>query len=170
MRHHFLNDENRSNFRKSRRKFGSNMSKIVAVQRTSPSKGSASLSSTTVQTPWRTRGRVMMFLIRTAFWLSVVVLVLPTPQSMKVPESNIGTSQAVGAASAAVSHMGQFCARQPDACKVGSQALTQFGYKAQASAKWVYEFLTDKLGPGPARSGAAQPTRTAPAPARPSVP
>jgi hypothetical protein len=45
-----------------------------------------------------------------------------------------------------MSDMRQFCARQPDACEVGSAALTQFGHKAQASAKWVYEFLNDKLG------------------------
>jgi len=111
----------------------------------------------------------MMFLIRTAFWLSVVVLVLPTPQSMKVPESNVGTTQAVSAASAAVSDMGQFCARQPDACKIGSQALTQFGYKAQASAKWVYEFLTDKLGPAQTGSVAAEPARGAPADVEPAM-
>jgi hypothetical protein len=111
----------------------------------------------------------MMFLIRTAFWLSVVVLVLPTPQSMKVPESNVGTTQAVSAASAAVSDMGQFCARQPDACKIGSQALTQFGYKAQASAKWVYEFLTDKLGPAQTGSIAAEPARGAPADVEPAM-
>jgi len=43
--------------------------------------------------------------------------------------------------------MRQFCARQPEACEVGSAALTQFGHKAQASAKWVYEFLSAKLGP-----------------------
>jgi len=42
--------------------------------------------------------------------------------------------------------MRQFCVRQPDACEVGSAALTQFGHKAQASAKWLYEFLSDKLG------------------------
>jgi hypothetical protein len=111
----------------------------------------------------------MMFLIRTAFWLSVVVLVLPTPQSMKVPESNVGTTQAVSAASAAVSDMGQFCARQPDACKIGSQALTQFGYKAQASAKWVYEFLTDKLGPAQTGSVAPEPAHGAPVDLEPAV-
>ena len=109
-----------------------------------------------------------MFLIRTAFWLSVVVLILPTPESIKVPESNVGTTQAVSAASAAVSDMGQFCARQPDACKIGSQALTQFGYKAQASAKWLYEFLTDKLGPTQTGSVAAQP-RVAPVDVEPAV-
>jgi hypothetical protein len=88
----------------------------------------------------------MFFLIRSAFWLSIVVMLLPTPQSMKTPESNIGATQAITAASATVSDMRQFCARQPEACDVGSAALTQFGHKAQASAKWLYEFLTEKLG------------------------
>ena len=103
----------------------------------------------------------MFFLIRTAFWLSIVVMLLPTPQSMKVPDSNIGATQAISAASATVSDMRQFCARQPDACEVGSAALTQFGHKAQASAKWVYDFLTEKLGDNTA-SVARQP-KTAPA-------
>ena len=88
----------------------------------------------------------MMFLIRTAFWLSVAVVLLPTPDSVKAPESKVGATQAVSAASAAVSDMRSFCTRQPDACEVGSQALTAFGHKAQASAKWVYEFLSAKLG------------------------
>jgi len=88
----------------------------------------------------------MMFLVRTAFWLSVAIVLLPTPESMKAPESKVGATQAIGAASAAVSDMKGFCTRQPDACEVGSQALTAFGHKAQASAKWVYEFLSAKLG------------------------
>ena len=104
----------------------------------------------------------MMFLIRTTFWLSVVILLLPTPESMKTPESNIGTAQAVSAASATMSDMRQFCARQPDACQVGSQALSQFGHKAQASAKWVYEFLTEKLGPEQTGSVASEPARVSP--------
>lgn len=86
----------------------------------------------------------MFFLIRTAFWLSIVILLLPTPESMKTSDSGIGAAQAVGAASAAVSDMGQFCTRQPGACEVGSQALTHFGHKAQASAKWLYEKFTSK--------------------------
>lgn len=99
----------------------------------------------------------MMFLIRTAFWLSVVVVLLPTPESMKTQDSGIDTTKAVSAASATVSDMRAFCERQPDACKVGSQALTQFGYKAQASAKWVYEFLTDKLGNAQTASAPTEP-------------
>ena len=88
----------------------------------------------------------MFFLIRTAFWLSIVVMLLPSPGNMKAPESNIGAGQAISAASATMSDMKQFCVRQPSACDVGSAALTQFGHKAQASAKWLYDFLTEKLG------------------------
>lgn len=88
----------------------------------------------------------MFFLIRTAFWLSIVIMLLPTPDSMKTPEPGIGAAQAVSAASATVSDMGQFCSRQPEACQVGSQALTHFGHKAQASAKWLYEKFTSKAG------------------------
>lgn len=106
---------------------------------------SASVSSTAAKKLLGTKGRVMFFLIRSAFWLSIVVMLLPTPDSMKTPDG-VGAAKAVSAASATMSDMGQFCARQPDACEVGSQALTQFGHKAQASAKWVYDFLTEKLG------------------------
>jgi hypothetical protein len=122
------------------------MRKICDTEPTSPSKRFASVSSTAIENSWGTRGRVMFFLIRTAFWLSIVVMLLPSPNTVKAPESNIGAGQAISAASATMSDMKQFCVRQPGACEVGSAALTQFGYKAQASAKWLYEFLTEKLG------------------------
>ena len=89
----------------------------------------------------------MMFLIRVAFWLSVVVLLLPTGQSQQeTPGPKIGTTEALSAAGAAVSDMRQFCSRQPDACTAGSQAAVAFGQKAQASAKMIYNFLTEKVG------------------------
>ena len=87
----------------------------------------------------------MFFLIRTAFWLSIVVLLLPTGKVQQTPEApQIATADAISAASAAVSDMRQFCSRQPDACSVGSQAVVAFGHKAQASAKMIYEFFTEK--------------------------
>ena len=101
----------------------------------------------------------MFFLIRTAFWLSIVILLLPTPDSMKTPDG-VGAAKAVSAASATMSDMKQFCARQPDAGEVGSAALTQFGHKAQASAKWLYEFLSEKLGTEQTASVKAEPKPT----------
>jgi hypothetical protein len=88
----------------------------------------------------------MMFLLRTTFWLSVVLLVLPISTIQpKSQEPQISTIEAVSAAGAAVSDMRQFCSRQADACAVGGQVLTHLGHKAQAGAKMLYEFLTEKL-------------------------
>jgi hypothetical protein len=88
----------------------------------------------------------MRFLLRAAFWLSIVVLLLPASPSAP-GASGPSATEAMSAANAAMSDVSHFCARQPDACAVGSQALNQFGHKAQTGAKLLYEFLTDKLGP-----------------------
>ena len=137
------------------------MRKIHRTKPISPSKASASLTSAAMKRSWGAKGSVMFFLIRTAFWLSIVIMLLPTPDSMKTPDG-VGAAQAVSAASATMSDMKQFCARQPDACEVGSQALTQFAHKAQASAKWLYEFLGEKLASDQTAAAARQP-KTAPA-------
>lgn len=88
-----------------------------------------------------------MFLLRVAFWLSIVIILLPSGSQQPKAAPNIDTADAVSAASAAVADMRQFCARQPEACSVGSQAAVAFGYKAQAGAKMLYEFLSDTLTP-----------------------
>jgi hypothetical protein len=89
----------------------------------------------------------MFFLIRVAFWLSIVILLLPTGKtSESTPGPQVGAGEAISAASAAMSDMRQFCVRQPEACEIGSQAAVAFGQKAQAGAKMVYDFLTEKVG------------------------
>jgi len=87
----------------------------------------------------------MRFLLRVAFWLSVVVVLLPASPSTPGAAGPSAT-EAMSAANAAVSDMRHFCSREPDACAVGSQALNQFGHKAQTGAKLLYDFLTDKVG------------------------
>src|SRR5918999_5511625 len=89
----------------------------------------------------------MFFLVRAAFWLSIVIILLPTGSQQPKSVPTIETGKAVSAASAAVSDLREFCARQPEACTVGSQAAVAFGYKAQAGAKMLYEFLSDALAP-----------------------
>ena len=87
----------------------------------------------------------MFFLLRMAFWLGLVLVLLPrdkTPESDKLPQ--IGASEAVSAATAAVSDMGQFCKRQPAACEVGGQAATVIGQRAQDGAQKLYQIITDK--------------------------
>jgi hypothetical protein len=91
------------------------------------------------------RDRAMFFLLRMAFWLGLVLVLLPrekTPESEKLPQ--IDASQAVQAVTSAVSDMGQFCKRQPQACEVGGQAATVIGVRAQEGARKLYRSVTDK--------------------------
>jgi hypothetical protein len=90
----------------------------------------------------------MFFLLRMAFWLGLVLVLLPrdkTPETEKLPQ--IGASEAVSAATAAVSDMSQFCKRQPTACEVGGQAATAIGQRAQDGARKLYKIITDKKAP-----------------------
>jgi hypothetical protein len=94
------------------------------------------------------RGREMFFLLRMAFWLGLVLVLLPrekTTESEKLPQ--LGASEAVSAATAAVSDMSQFCKRQPAACEVGGQAATAIGQRAQQGARKLYQIITDKRPP-----------------------
>ena len=87
----------------------------------------------------------MFFLLRMCFWLGLVLVLLPrdrTPESEKLPQ--ISVSDAVTAATAAVSDMSQFCKRQPQACEVGGQAATVIGLRAQDGARKIYRSVTDK--------------------------
>lgn len=88
---------------------------------------------------------VMFFLLRMAFWLSVVLILLPTGSSQPQPADAVAATDAISAASATVGDLRQFCTRQPEACTVGSHVATELGYKAQAGAKMLYEFLTSSM-------------------------
>ncbi len=108
-----------------------------------------------------------MFLLRAAFWLTVVALLLPTGRSSTpAPASQVGAVEAVSAAGAAVSDMSQFCTRQPNACVVGSQAAVAVGQRAQAGVKMLYELVTERLGSG---EGETAPAKTPDRPAGPTA-
>jgi hypothetical protein len=90
----------------------------------------------------------MFFLIRMAFWLSLVLILLPSGGAPRqVSTSEVGASDALSAASATVHDLRGFCGREPDACAVGSQLATSLGYRAQAGAKMLYDLLTEALAP-----------------------
>src|SRR5260370_18267518 len=110
----------------------------------------------------------MFFLLRMAFWLGLVLVLLPrekTPESDKLPQ--LGASEAVSAASAAVSDMSQFCKRQPAACEVGGQAATVIGQRAQAAARPLYQINPDKPAPDHPRPVAGPEHAAPPIPAPP---
>jgi hypothetical protein len=87
----------------------------------------------------------MFFLLRMAFWLGLVLILLPSGSSQQPQGSQVAASDAISAASATVGDLRQFCARQPDACVVGSHVASQLGSRAQAGAKMLYQFMTETL-------------------------
>src|SRR5579859_4344108 len=89
----------------------------------------------------------MMFLLRTTFWVSVGLALLPSfvPKQGSTVPPPVGTADAVTAASEAVADLGGFCERRPDACAAGVQFANAFGQRAQAGAKIVYDFVGERL-------------------------
>jgi hypothetical protein len=91
---------------------------------------------------------VMFFLVRCAFWICLVLALLPSGGSQpSSKDASLNPFDALSAAGAAVSDATQFCDRQPEACEVGGKAAAAFGQRAQAGAKLLYEFLSDKIPP-----------------------
>jgi hypothetical protein len=93
----------------------------------------------------------MYFLIRTAFWLAVVIFLIPVPEDegaqVAAPGIEpIGAFEAVGAAQATLDDMSGFCARNPDVCDIGGRVATTFALKARTGALWVYSALDSQLG------------------------
>ena len=93
----------------------------------------------------------MFFLLRMTFWLSVVLVLLPSggskQQTASATGSELRAGEAVSAATATFSDMRNFCSRQPEACAVGSQAAVAFGQRAQAGAKMVYDMISERAAP-----------------------
>ncbi|HUG60983.1 MAG TPA: DUF5330 domain-containing protein [Methylomirabilota bacterium] len=107
-----------------------------------------------------------MFLIRTAFWLTVIIFLIPVDEEAAAPHGvaleaePIGAVEAMGAAQTALSDVGGFCDRNPDVCHVGGRVATTFALKARTGALMVYSFLDEQLGGSGEPPAAAPPTGT----------
>ena len=85
----------------------------------------------------------MGFLIRTAFWFSLVLLMLPFGGQGDADGEQVGPLRALMAAREAVGDIAGICERKPDVCETGKSALHTIGVRAKASAKIAYEMLDD---------------------------
>jgi hypothetical protein len=86
----------------------------------------------------------MFFLLRMAFWLGVVCVLLPGGGGDKAAPK-IDAASAVVAAGAAVSDMRGFCDRQPQACVVGGKVAVALGQKAEAGARTLFEMVSAQI-------------------------
>jgi hypothetical protein len=89
----------------------------------------------------------MMFLLRTAFWLAIVLALLPSfgPKAAAPAATGVEATEAVTAASETLGDMIGFCARQPNACATGVHLASAIGQRAQAGAKMLYGMVGHQL-------------------------
>lgn len=111
---------------------------------------------------------MLRFLVRTTFWLVVILALLPSGGSEPTPKINVSAIEAMSAAKSTVTDMRGFCERQPDACAVGSQTAVAIGHRAQAGAKMLYDYLNEHLGPSDTGTVTATGKTVPLPPARPS--
>lgn len=107
----------------------------------------------------------MWFLIKAAFWISLVLLLVPMPDNGSA-QRQVSAIEAFGAAQAAIGDMKGFCERNPAACATGQAALTTIGEKAKVGAKLVHDYLDEKL---PAEQAKPATEAHRPPPAAPAV-
>ena len=92
-----------------------------------------------------------MFLIRMAFWLMILVLLLPTDEKQQ--------TDVYGTAQAAVKDVSGFCGRNPGVCEKGKDAFAVFVHKAKFGAQMLMGFITERTGAS-ATSGTVAPAAT----------
>lgn len=88
-----------------------------------------------------------MYIIRTAFWLSLIVFLLPigeeTPDrasTSDAQQSSLSAGDALGAAMSTVEDVAGLCERKPHICEAGSAAWDTFQRKARYGVRAIYQW------------------------------
>ena len=102
-----------------------------------------------------------MFLIRTAFWMGVVVLLLPTDKQQQ--------TKLVDTASTAIERLTTFCDRNQQTCAKGAELWAVAKTKAEFGVRMAIDLINERGNKGPnegvraaatqAPAGRLQPTR-----------
>jgi hypothetical protein len=101
-----------------------------------------------------------MFLIRAAFWLSVVIMFIPADPQSGAPAPRVTVIETMVAARAVVADLSNFCDRNPDVCVTGSAAFQVFAEKAQNGARMLYQYLDKTFEEGSSPAADEQGTLT----------
>ena len=100
----------------------------------------------------------MMFLLKAAFWLGLVLVLLPTGSKKQTEAvAQINAANAATAATGAFADLSQFCTRRPETCAVSAQVASVLVQRAKDGAIMVYEFIAAR------REAAPETIKTVPA-------
>lgn len=87
----------------------------------------------------------MGFLIKSAFWLSLVLLVIPLGGGDD-DQPAVGPVETFFAARAVIDDVSGLCERRPEACEVGRSAMQTIGVRAREGARLAYGVLDQHFG------------------------
>lgn len=85
------------------------------------------------------------FVIRSTFWLSLVLLAIPFGGTGANGEA-VGPIEALAAAREAVGDISGICERKPEVCVVGAAAVHTIGVRAREASRIAYETLDARFG------------------------
>lgn len=100
-----------------------------------------------------------MYIIRTAFWISAIILLLPAgnetlPEQEDHPgKTAVSATETIGAAVSAVGDIADLCNRQPAICETGSAAWQVFQSKARYGVSVLYDWAQGEDSPADAVDG-----------------
>lgn len=101
-----------------------------------------------------------MFLIRTAFWLALVVAFIPVnPADLGDDQRPVSTQETIGAVQALVADLAGFCQRNGSACDTGREVFSQFGAKARAGLRYASAYFDEDGATAPDDAGTSDEIR-----------
>lgn len=83
----------------------------------------------------------MRFLFRVAFWLTVIVLLLPSDPDGGPDAPQVTLVQALDAVRATISDLSQFCIRNPELCETGEAVIQVVADKARYGVEQIQAYL-----------------------------
>jgi hypothetical protein len=87
----------------------------------------------------------MWFLIRAAFWFSLVLVMLPIfdrdATDRLANENGVELTDALGAAAGVISYASDLCAQKPEVCVKGAETFSTLGSRAREGARVAYTYL-----------------------------
>jgi hypothetical protein len=89
-----------------------------------------------------------MFLIRAAFWLTVVVFLIPADPEAGREAPRVGAIEALSAVQATASDLSGFCARNPDVCATGSATFEILSEKVRSGVRMIQNAFDAQASPG----------------------
>ena len=87
---------------------------------------------------------MIRFVFRAAFWLTIILLVLPGDPNRPEGAPSVTVIELLNAARGAVTDLTQFCERNPELCQTGEAVAQVLADKARYSIEQLQAFLAQQ--------------------------